>query len=659
MGHKITFFLLAILSISLNAQTIKVNPKPGDVSRDEVSMTSYQPDSSANAVVLYKTCEVFTDVRDDFVREERHYYRVKILKEGGLDYGNMKIRYYFNTRSGEEDFVENIKVSTYNLENGKVVESKMSKKAVFDEKVTDNHHVTKLSAPNVKIGSVVEFSYIITSHRFWEIPNYYLQEDIPVNSAYYDVSYPEYFIYNKRSQGYDAVHSESSKESSTISTHYGAVDMVRYTDTYQAVDLPAMKKESYSYSLSQYKDAVIYSLKLVSLPGETIQNYGSTWEDVDKQLLDVRIVSRLNSSNPLKKETQDIMAGQGDDEAKIVSLWKMVKQSVKWDGDIDLYSDKSPADVIKSGTGSNVEINTLLGSVLSDAGYHVEPVMIKLRTSGFLLDFAPSADEYDTFILRVSTSSGAVYYIEGADSRTYLNVLPETYLVERARILRKEGSEWVDLTRLCLNTSNYYADASLTPDGTIKGHLEFTFKNMESEDFKSAYHYAESEDKFLSDFESDNSIKVSDAVFTNVKEITPGCSLTANYQAGANVSGDFIYITPMIVKLFSSSSFKNTTRKFPIEFPYPYITKYTFILTIPEGYQIEQLPKTSVYSFQNLGSQFTIVSNELPNSKVIFRVSYKIDKILSSVSDYQAIRQYWNVLSDSANEMIVLKKKAQ
>jgi hypothetical protein len=182
---------------------------------------------------------------------------------------------------------------------------------------------------------------------------------------------------------------------------------------------------------------------------------------------------------------------------------------------------------------------------------------------------------------------------------------------------------------------------------------------MESEDFKSAYHYAESEDKFLSDFESDNSIKVSDAVFTNVKEITPGCSLTANYQAGANVSGDFIYITPMIVKLFSSSSFKNTTRKFPIEFPYPYITKYTFILTIPEGYQIEQLPKTSVYSFQNLGSQFTIVSNELPNSKVIFRVSYKIDKILSSVSDYQAIRQYWNVLSDSANEMIVLKKKAQ
>ena len=48
-------------------------------------MTSYQPDSSANAVVLYKTCEVFTDVRDDFVREERHYYRVKILKEGGLD----------------------------------------------------------------------------------------------------------------------------------------------------------------------------------------------------------------------------------------------------------------------------------------------------------------------------------------------------------------------------------------------------------------------------------------------------------------------------------------------------------------------------------------------------------------------------------------------
>ena len=651
--------LSAIFTIALNAQSIKLNPEPGSVSREEITMTSYSRDSSASAVVLYKKCDVFTDVRDDLVREERHYCRIKVLKEDGIDYGNMKIHYYFNTRSGEEDFVEGIKVTTYNFENGKVVETKMSKKAVFDEKINDNYHVTKLSAPNVKVGSVIEFSYSITSHRYWDIPNYYMQEVIPVNLVDYDVSYPEYFRYNKRAQGYEPIHSESNKGSSTISTHYGAVDMIRYSDTYQAVDLPAMKSESYVYSLSQYKVAIIYSLTYVALPGETIQTFGCTWEDVDKQLLDVKIGLKFYSSNPLKKETQEIMAGPGDDEAKIVSLWKLVKNAVKWDDDIYLYSTKSPAEVYKSGTGSNVDINTLLGCVLNDAGYHVDPVMIKLRTSGFLIDFAPSTDEYDTFILRVETPKGTSYYIEGADSQTYLNVLPETYLVERARILRKEGPEWVDLRKLSSNTSNYYADASVSVDGTMKGHLEFTFKNMESEDFKSSYHDAESEDKFITEFESDNSIKVSDPVFTNVKEITPDCSFVTNYQADANVSGDFIYIKPMIVKLFSSSAFKSTTRLFPIEFPYPYSTKYTFILTIPEGYQIDQLPKTVVYSFKNLGSQFTIASNELPNSKVIFRVSYKIDSMLSGVGDYKDIRQYWNILSDSANEMIVLKKKVQ
>jgi hypothetical protein len=82
-------------------------------------------------------------------------------------------------------------------------------------------------------------------------------------------------------------------------------------------------------------------------------------------------------------------------------------------------------------------------------------------------------------------------------------------------------------------------------------------------------------------------------------------------------------------------------------------------LSIPEGYEVDQLPKTAVYSFNDLNSQCQVSAQLNPGNKVVFRVSFKIGSILSLVDEYQAIREYWNVLSGSSNEMIVLKKKAQ
>ena len=655
----LTALLFAIFPIGLMAQSVKVNSKAGKITQQEVAMTSYPLDSSAHAFVLYKSCEQSMGIQDDLVRIEHHYCRLKVLDEDGVGHGNTEIRYYYNEKTGDKDLVDNIKVTTFNLADGKVATTKMDKKSVFDEKYDKYCHIMKFTAPNVKAGSVIEVSYDLTSHRYWDISDFYMQDDIPVNEAFFNVSYPEYFNYSKRSQGYEKVESDFEEGTGNMTTSVGPITFTQHSDTYKAYDLPAMKYEPFSYDLSQYKSAIFYSLRSVAFPGMLVQTFGGSWQDVDNQLLDNNIASGFTASNPLKKETADIMAGSGDDESKIISLWKLVRASVKWDGKVRLYCDKSPSAILKAGTGSNVDMNTLLASVLNGAGYHPELVLVKLRTSGFLLEFSPEIDAFDTYIVRVALASGKTYYIEGAYGDGYLNVLPQAYLVSKARILRREGPEWVDLTSLTMNLSNYYVDAEMAPDGVLTGKLEFNYRNMESGDFKSSYRDAGSEEKFISEFESDNSIKLSDAKFKNVSDLTSDCSFSANYKADANVSGDYVYISPMVLKLFSSDAFKQEKRKFPIEFPYPYSTKYVYILSIPEGYEVDQLPKTAVYSFNDLNSQCQVSAQLNPGNKVVFRVSFKIGSILSLVDEYQAIREYWNVLSGSSNEMIVLKKKAQ
>src|SRR3569833_3786423 len=84
---------------------------------------------------------------------ERHRV-VHILKKNGYHEADIQIPLYID--GSDEERVDNIKATTYNLENGKVVETKLDKASVFREKV-DKHRITKkFTMPNVKEGCIIE-----------------------------------------------------------------------------------------------------------------------------------------------------------------------------------------------------------------------------------------------------------------------------------------------------------------------------------------------------------------------------------------------------------------------------------------------------------------------------------------------------------------------
>ena len=124
-----------MFTLAVNAQ--ETDYKFGDVSKEEVEMKTYQPDSSAIAVVLhmdgYTTFEFMTsDLR--MWTEEKH--RVKILKDDGVECANIEIPYYHNSKSsGLQESISQIEASAYNIEDGEVIREKMPKKYIFKEDV--------------------------------------------------------------------------------------------------------------------------------------------------------------------------------------------------------------------------------------------------------------------------------------------------------------------------------------------------------------------------------------------------------------------------------------------------------------------------------------------------------------------------------------------
>lgn len=66
-----------------------------------------------------------------------------------------------------ETSLQGLKCATYNLEAGKVEETKLEKSQVFEEQVDKYRKRVRFTAPAVKQGSIVEYEYTIQSDFYF------------------------------------------------------------------------------------------------------------------------------------------------------------------------------------------------------------------------------------------------------------------------------------------------------------------------------------------------------------------------------------------------------------------------------------------------------------------------------------------------------------
>ncbi|HYM95341.1 MAG TPA: DUF3857 domain-containing protein, partial [Chitinophagaceae bacterium] len=163
MRNIFFFTCLSFLSSLASAQD-KTDIKYGKVSPEDFTTKVYSIDSNANAVVLADvgSTEIVGNSKGWFSYEFKHFRRVRILNKNGYDAANVEIPLY-NSGDAEEQ-LNNLKAETYNLENGKVEETKLdTKSAVFKDVIDKNHLIKKFTFPNIKEGSIVEYEYKVHS----------------------------------------------------------------------------------------------------------------------------------------------------------------------------------------------------------------------------------------------------------------------------------------------------------------------------------------------------------------------------------------------------------------------------------------------------------------------------------------------------------------
>lgn len=649
---SVAFCMLSFMTV--HAQSIPVNTKYGKVSREEVEMTSYQLDTSAVALVLYEDLNMIIDFNatGGFSLVRKKHMRIKILKEEGLDWGDVALLTYVTPQHKET--VSGIEVVTYNMVDGKIVETKMPKKYVFTEDYSEKYKKVSFSAQEVRVGSVIEIKYDFISSMYWEIDNIFFQKSIPVNYAECAVRIPEMFTFNKKMMGTHPVEHHLEYENAGIPTGGGTYAYTVNVDKFKYSDMPAFKHEPYLFNADQYHSQVKFDIRSLFISGSVHEDFGVTWADVDETYLDSDLMLRFKAKSQFKEELAAI-ASETDDAARIAAVVKLVQEKVQWNKRYNIVPDPL-AQVVKAQSGASSDLNCLAAGCLRDLGFTVNPVLVKMRSSGVLLDYQPERAPFDTFILSVAGADGTTYYVDAASPDGYVNVLNPLFLISNARVLRENGqSGWVDISKLSRNGTVISVNAALGKDMRLEGSLTYKATGEEMFTLKREYKSHDKEEDFISEIENDNSLEIEEFTQKGMKEYTSSAEYTCKFSKDLEATPERVYINPFMIELHSKDAFKSIERTYPIDFPYPHVLNYMIIIPIPEGYAVEEVPSNSIIKLDCIGATMKLMCSA--NATMIQMVyNYRQDGVVGLPENYADIREFWEHLNKLMDSMIIFKK---
>ena len=646
MKKVITIILLTSLVQCVLAQSF--SRKFGKVTKDELEMTTYDKAPDAEAVILYEN----VDIRYEFVAAgiQLVYYReikIKILKKEGTSWGDGEIILY-NRGTGGTEFLSGHKASSYNLVNGKIVESELKKEYIFKEKLDERRTRVKFSIPEVKEGSVIEYKYKIASEYILSMPDIDIQHSIPVMHSKFNVDVPEYFDFKINTKGYQRLNIKREKGNA----RWGELSYLTNIVAGEAENIPALKDDVYVWCLNDFKTKVEFELSAIKIPMQTIKLFAHDWKSVNENLEKSDFSSNLKTSYPFKNEVTEIKASNVSDKEKVRSILKLVQSKMKWNKTYTINS-RSPRSAADKGTGSSGEINFVLHSALRDAGFDVVPVLLNPRIFGRLPLTGATVEKLHTFIVRV-TLNGEFLYVDGTNPHSEINVLPTNLLVDRARIYKaNDNNGWVNLTNISKNATVSLLTGSIDESGTLTGTVNRKYSNQNAYLFANKYEEYKTKDDYLEYLKKEYNCVIEDAEVEGLGK--PEINETIKFTMTLNSTDEYIYLNALVFPYMSENPLKQQERILPVEFTCPETQTITCLIQLPENFTIDEKPENINISACDEGVKYSYLSQSvLTNLQIKF--NFTMDRIIYPTADYKDLSAFYGMLAQKSESQIVIKK---
>nr|WP_255481266.1 DUF3857 domain-containing protein [Pontibacter sp. Tf4] len=608
-------------------------------------MTSYAPDTSAVAVILsdHGSLAYVEDYYASF--RYKRQVRIKIMKKAGYKYANIEIPFFGAVAKGEE--VTDIKASTYNLLDGKIIEDKVKPNEIFTEKSDRRRHYKKFAMPNVKVGSVIEYSYTINSRYFQNLRGWDFQSVIPTVWSEYSVRIPATFEFKLVRQGNHPIY---TPEQLGLPHNFR-----KEGNRWIAKDVPALKLESYVTTLSDYTTKIEFELQKIKYSANDVKIISGSWQEFVEMLSKEKDFGvPLTPANRFERPIGEIKAKFKTPAEQVAGIYDLVKTNMAWNGYSGWTVEKPLPELYYGGEGDAGDINITLIAMLREAGFKADPVLVSTRGYGKPYKASPLHSKFNYVIAQV-TVDGNELLLDATEKELTPGMLPVRCLNGEGYLVDGENSKWITVEPEASFSEYFVGNLTIDTEGVIAGTGEELLDGYMAKDARQVIK-EEGIEKYAANYnKGSGSLKTNNAIVSNLDSLH--LPLSVNYKITSTNSSkiNMLYLNPVMGRGATENPFKLPVRTYPVDFAAPIKETVVCNFKIPAGWKVEEVPqninlvlpgRSATYSYmvQQTGDILMVVSK------------LNVNKTVFTPEEYPQLRELYNQVVAKHAEQVVLKK---
>jgi hypothetical protein len=626
--------------------------------RAQIGAPVPEHDEETDAVVLYAETELTVQAAGKLKRLDRRVY--KILRPDGEAYGTARAEYGSLSRitamrgwsipPGGKD---------YEVRERDIVETGITD--VDGGELVSDVRRKSLRIPAATPGSLVGWEIEQELQPYSMADEWDFQDIVPVREARYSIRLPPGWLY----QMFWLNHPEVAP------TEIGPGQ-----SRWVLRDLKAVRVEDNMPPWQGIAGRMVLSLQ----PPDGKQGGFKSWKDVGTWYLDLTR-GRRDASPEIRQKVAELTKSSPDLTSKMRALARFAQQDIRYvaiELGIGGVQPHPAAYVMTHGYGDCKDKVTLLSSMLKEIGVESHYVIINTRRGSVTQTTPPNLGFNHAVIaielpadLDVSTlpahsthpTLGRLLFFDPTQELIPLGRLPGTLQANVGMLVTPNGGELVQLPQTASELNGVQRTAKLTLDerGSLRGDVQEIWAGDVGASQRYSLRNAQQDVDRIKPVESMlthslSTFQITKAAVRNMHAMDRPLEWHYNLEIDryARTAGDLVLLRPRIFGSLGSGLLEtDDPRTHPIEFDAPYRHTDVFEITVPAGYQADELPPPVN---EDLGFITYQSRTEFKDNVLRYTRTAEIRELSVPVAKSDALKKFFRRIEHDERMTAVLKR---
>jgi Domain of Unknown Function with PDB structure (DUF3857)/Transglutaminase-like superfamily len=616
-------------------------------------------DEKTDAVLLYSEKSVNVQSADNIKTVVRQAY--KILRPDGRKYGTVFVPFSSPREkvTGLHGWCIPAQGKDYEVKDKEAMEISLPK-VDGSELISDvKGKVVRIPAPDP--GNIVGYEYELEEQPLLLQEGWYFQGDIPVREGHYSLQLPAGWEYKAAWLNHPEVNPSQTGNNQwqwTVS------------------DVKALREEQDMPPMRGVEGKMIVYL---FPPGGPASKGFASWQEMGNWYRGLT-TGRRDASPEIRQRVAQLTAANTTAVDKMRALAQFVQRDIRYvaiELGIGGVQPHPAADVFAHRYGDCKDKATLMGSMLHEIGVDSYYVVINSER-GSITPEMPAHDGFNHVILAVKLPDGAsdpslvstmqhpklgkILFFDPTNELTPFGEIGGYLQANYGLLVTPDGGELVELPQQPppMNGIRRTAKVILDPTGKLAGNVEEVRVGDRAWSERGALRSVTTEAGKVKPIESLlagslSNFRITKASIINLQQTNQPFGFNYSFEAQnyAKSAGDLLLVRPRVIGVKSSGILETKEpRQFPIEFSGPVRDTDIFEITLPPGYEVDDLPPPvdADFSFASYHSRTEIKGNVLGYTR-----TFEVKELSVPVSKAQELKKFYRIIASDERNTAVLK----